>query len=67
MPRIEININRCKGCALCVETCPEGCIKHEGEVNNQGYRVVVFTDAEKCKGCMLCSETCPDVAIEVYK
>ena len=67
MARIEIETERCKGCGLCVETCQEGCISLDGEVNTAGWQVVVFINPEKCKGCAMCAEICPDVAIEVYK
>ena len=67
MARIEIEMERCKGCGLCIETCKQECIVLEGEVNAAGWQTVIFIGDEKCKGCAMCAETCPDVAIEVFK
>lgn len=67
MPRITIEFERCKGCGLCVETCPEKCIAMEGAVNSIGWQTVVFVKPDACNGCLMCAEICPDVAIEVYK
>ncbi len=67
MARIEIEVERCKGCGLCVDVCPEDCLSIGNEVNSAGWRVVAVVEPDKCKGCAMCAETCPDVAIEVFK
>lgn len=58
---------RCKGCGLCVLTCPRKILAISDRLNNQGYPVAELTDPEKCNGCALCAEMCPDMVIEVWK
>lgn len=66
--KIFIDQERCKGCGLCIEACPQKVIEFGFFFNSQGYQPAVFEDTEKkCKGCALCAIVCPDVAIEVYK
>lgn len=66
---IEIKTDKCKGCGICVEHCPQGLILIlENELNAQGYRPAGYDDPEsKCKGCKICAEMCADICIEVYK
>ncbi len=58
---------RCKGCGLCVATCPRKLLVVGEKINNQGYHVAELIDSEKCNSCALCAEMCPDVVIEVWK
>lgn len=58
---------RCKGCGLCVATCPRKLLVISERINNQGYHVTELIDPEKCNSCALCAEMCPDVVIEVWK
>lgn len=68
MGKIVINENFCKGCALCVETCPQHFIRIAKHITPQGYHPAEFVDPEeKCTGCTLCALVCPDAAIEVYR
>ncbi len=69
MPRIVIDVERCKGCALCTQVCPKGdLVQMSNEFNSKGYRPSKFVDPEKkCIGCAFCANMCPDVAITVYR
>jgi len=67
MAKIKIDKEKCKGCQLCINACPEGLIDFSGPFNSFGLKVVKFKDGKKCKGCMLCAIVCPDCAIEVFK
>ncbi len=69
MAYISIIRDRCKGCGICIEHCPQKLIRIiDGEINAQGYNPAVFEDPEsKCKGCKICAEMCADVCIEVFK
>lgn len=58
---------RCKGCGICVMTCPRKLLVVSDRINNQGYPVAELTEPEKCNGCALCAEMCPDLVIEVWK
>ena len=67
MPRIEVDITRCKGCELCRVTCPHNVIEMSKKFSPTGYYPAVMVKPEKCTGCALCAMVCPDVAIEVFK
>jgi len=65
---ITINEDFCKGCGLCVATCPQHLIKIANRISQKGYFSAELVDPEgKCTGCALCAVMCPDVAIEVFK
>jgi len=66
-PKISFREDRCKGCGLCVLSCPRKLIRVGDRLNNQGYPVAEITDMEKCNSCALCAEMCPDVVIEVWR
>lgn len=67
MGMIRIDIERCKGCGLCVTACQKKLIKIGDSINSLGYHTAQINDEEKCTGCANCAEMCPDVAIEVWK
>ena len=69
MSRIEIRIERCKGCLLCTTVCPEKILIQGNILNASGYKVVkcMKEKKENCRGCSFCAEICPDGAIVVYK
>ena len=65
---VEINVNRCKGCDLCVVACPCNVLAlSKREVNERGYLFAQVVDAAKCIGCAACAMVCPDSCIEVYR
>lgn len=63
---VVIDKDRCKGCGLCVATCPFSVLGLTKELNRHGYNVAGMVAPEKCTGCTMCAQICPDVAIEVY-
>ena len=67
MGKIRIDIEKCKGCGLCVIACQKKLIKIADNMNSLGYHTAQINDEEKCIGCANCAEMCPDVAIEVWK
>jgi 2-oxoglutarate ferredoxin oxidoreductase subunit delta len=68
MGKIEINEEFCKGCALCVNFCPQKLIRIGDHVSKKGYHPAEFCDPQgKCSGCTLCALICPDAAITVYR
>jgi 2-oxoglutarate ferredoxin oxidoreductase subunit delta len=67
MPRIEIDVIRCKGCGLCTAVCPQKIVVMGDQINSLGYYAATAPDQGKCTGCSFCAEICPDVAIIVFK
>jgi len=65
--RIVVSTDRCKGCSLCVNACPQGVIELDKKVNVKGYTPAFAKHPEKCTGCTFCALVCPDVVIEVYR
>ena len=68
--KIVIDSERCKGCYLCIEVCPQKLITVSEELNQKGYHPAKFIeknpDGKGCIGCAMCATICPDIAIEVW-
>ncbi len=64
---IEVDIQKCKGCAVCVSVCPTKVIELGAKVNDKGYNYVVMLNEDDCIGCAGCAMVCPDSVITVYK
>ena len=65
MPQVVIDRDRCKGCEMCMNACPQKIIEMSREINVKGYFPAQIVDQPRCIGCRLCAVTCPDLAIEV--
>lgn len=64
---IQVNSERCKGCAVCTVNCPHEVIAMGTEVNSKGYAIPYMEKAANCTGCNSCAIVCPDGAIMVYR
>ena len=64
---IEVDIERCKGCEICVVNCPTSVIAMAKEVNGKGYNYAYMEQPEECTGCTNCAIVCPDGVITVYR
>ena len=65
---IVVNIERCKGCTLCMVSCPKNVIDlAKRKVNTHGYPYVEAARPDDCIGCANCGMVCPDGCITVYR
>jgi len=64
---IKVDIEKCKGCSLCVVACPSKVIALAKEVNGKGYNYAYMANPDDCVGCTSCALVCPDSVISVYK
>jgi Pyruvate/2-oxoacid:ferredoxin oxidoreductase delta subunit len=64
---VMIRLDRCKGCALCIEACPTHSLRLSTTLNRLGYHPVEFLPGTGCTGCGVCFYACPEpAAISVY-
>lgn len=64
---IKVDQEECKGCGLCVESCPMKGMELSPELNHYGIHPA-FLNSEKCTGCGICYFVCPEPgALTVYK
>lgn len=56
----------CKGCELCIASCPQKSLGLSDQINNIGYRIVHLVN-DSCTGCVNCALVCPEGAITVYR
>ena len=64
---VRVDENYCKGCRLCVVSCPEGIMEVSDTTNAKGQHTAYCSDAAACVGCKSCGIVCPDAAITIEK
>jgi len=64
---IVVDSEKCKGCEVCVPSCPTQVIDMVREVNSKGYHFAYMANPEACTGCANCAIVCPDGVITVYR
>ena len=65
--KVEVDQDECKGCGLCVESCPAQALELSAELNHYGVRPA-RQKADVCSGCGICYYVCPEPgAITVYR
>jgi len=67
MAKIAVDEERCKGCGLCVASCPKKILVVLTRYNQKGYAPAGVCDMSACTGCALCAEMCPDLCICVWR
>ncbi|HVZ16515.1 MAG TPA: 4Fe-4S dicluster domain-containing protein [Terriglobales bacterium] len=64
---VTINTGECKGCGLCVESCPPKVLHLAEHLNPYGVHPAEYK-GEACTGCGICFYCCPEPgAITIYK
>lgn len=56
----KIDLNKCIGCGICAQICPEGIIEM---IIGQEGKSKPKTNYDYCKGCGICASECPVKAI----
>jgi len=64
--RVEIDIQKCKGCELCTTACKEQALSLSETINIKGYHYIIANN-DACTGCVNCALVCPDAVITVYR
>jgi 2-oxoglutarate ferredoxin oxidoreductase subunit delta len=64
--KVEIDIQKCKGCELCTAACKEHALSLSETINIKGYRYIIANN-DACNGCINCALVCPDAVITVYR
>lgn len=62
---VDIAIEVCKGCELCIPACPPDVLTMSTAVNHLGYHYPELSDG--CTGCAACLLICPDFVFDVYR
>jgi 2-oxoglutarate ferredoxin oxidoreductase subunit delta len=63
---VQVQIEMCKGCEICIESCPQDSLALSKEINAKGYHYAVLVQ-DNCTGCVNCALVCPDAVITVYR
>jgi 2-oxoglutarate ferredoxin oxidoreductase subunit delta len=65
--KVTISIEECKGCGLCVESCPPKCLFLAPHLSAYGVHPARYT-GQDCTGCGICFYCCPEPgAVTVYR
>lgn len=65
MIEIVINPAYCKGCEICVVSCPKKVLQPSNQITSKGYTLPEAVYPEACTACRICEIVCPDLAIAV--
>jgi 2-oxoglutarate ferredoxin oxidoreductase subunit delta len=63
---IFVDIEKCKGCELCIVACPQDSLQLSKQINKKGYKYMVRIE-DNCTGCINCALVCPEGIIKVYR
>lgn len=64
---IEVDQLYCKGCGICVSSCPQEVLALDmTRLTSKGFHPVALIK-DGCTGCAICAVVCPDAALTVYR
>ncbi len=67
VPRGKVYLipERCKGCRLCIEFCPQDVLQESSALNAKGYHYPEIAPGKEdaCVHCDFCTLICPEFAI----
>ena len=64
---VKVDAAECKGCGLCVASCPPQCLDLHSGLNLYGVHPAHY-QGEGCTGCGICFYCCPEPgAITVFR
>lgn len=63
--RVNVIVDRCKECYICIHTCPKKVFTMSSNFNARGFHYPEPVNVKECIGCRLCEYYCPDFAIFV--
>jgi NAD-dependent dihydropyrimidine dehydrogenase PreA subunit len=64
---LEVDLNECKGCGLCIDACPTHVISMSQHLNHYGYQTATYAGSG-CTACGICFMVCPEPgALTVYR
>jgi Pyruvate/2-oxoacid:ferredoxin oxidoreductase delta subunit len=65
--KVAVDVEECKGCGLCIESCPPKCLELSPELSHYGVHPARYTGHD-CTGCGICFYCCPEPgAITVFR
>jgi 2-oxoglutarate ferredoxin oxidoreductase subunit delta len=62
---VMIDVERCKGCELCIPACPPKVLTMSTARNDRGERYPELSPG--CTGCGACYYVCPDSCFTIYQ
>lgn len=62
---LRIDVERCKGCELCIPACPPNVLRMSKARNEIGALYPELLPG--CTGCSACALVCPDFCFDVYR
>ena len=64
--KAQIDLEKCKGCDMCIAVCPYTAIHKSGTSNKKGYDYIEI-NLDICTGCGACYIICPDCCFTIVE
>ena len=66
-PEVIFNLDRCKGCGLCVHFCPREHLRISADLDSRSIHLAEVCPDNDCTACKICTLICPEAAIAIYR